>query len=627
MATILTQIQINGTTVSDYIFRYETEEAWGDSCTICELKALRSIISEGLSGTDLAAGMTVEIWDGWVTATDNKRFSGYIESFEPEGGIIKITAKDKIWDLVRKEATHTYDSGIDASAGVVSEIFEDLVTTYGGLSADATSIQDSGTTILITKFVCNHAGIFERCKKLSDVLGWQFYYRADTDLVYFESQGYNVNGTILTVGDNVMGIPKWDYDMAEMCNDLTIVGAYQEIETTESGQIGVTSGYTTSSITLNFTPISVKVYGDAANPPTTLRAGGIPGSTTTYFYSVDKPNKKILPYTSFTVNHFYEIRYSHAVPIPVHQINSSSITNYGTFSKTITYTDIRSITDAEERASNYLVKYSSPFLSTTLKVKPTSSDNYRIGDSIRIIDNISSPAVDTFLTITRLRKRWPADYIEMVVGDKSFRLAQWQASVEERLKRIFENELANQDIVTEIVTIDNTTLNPLRLTPRYRQIKTNGPTGTNCFILGHPVYAELGTSQLGDNDISAEADLFVQQYENVYTEDFIDADFEDTSGTAAWSTTGVLTFTGSQTALSTAIDKDNGTITSATMTITVNSGSANLTYYMTANGGSDWESVTNGVAHTFSDTGSDLRWKIVSSGNAEVESITIEGYH
>ena len=57
----------------------------------------------------------------------------FIESFNPDGGSVRITTKDKMWDLVRKEFTHTYDSGIDASAGKISEIFKDIVTTYGGL--------------------------------------------------------------------------------------------------------------------------------------------------------------------------------------------------------------------------------------------------------------------------------------------------------------------------------------------------------------------------------------------------------------------------------------------------------------------------------------------------------------
>ena len=283
---VLTQVKINNVDVGAYLLNYVKEEAWGDAIGFCDITLLKSIEAV----LSLSTGQTVEIWRGWVTATDEKRFSGYIESIEPERGIIKVRAKDKLWDLVRKEVTHTYDATIDASAGKISAIFTDLVTTYGGLTADATSVQDSGTIILVNKLVCNHADIFERCKKLSDILNWQIYYRADTDKVYFEAQGFTPNPLLLTVGVNIIEIPKWNYDNAEMCNDVTIVGAYQEIETTESGQIGVTSGYTTASIALSFTPISVKVYMDAANPPTTLKVGGISGSTASYFYQVDREN-------------------------------------------------------------------------------------------------------------------------------------------------------------------------------------------------------------------------------------------------------------------------------------------------------------------------------------------------
>ena len=262
---------------------------------------------------------------------------------------------------MRKEVTHTYDSNIDASAGKISEIFKDLVTTYGGLTADALSIQDSGTTIIYDKFVCNHSDIFDRCKALATVLDWQMYYRADTDKVYFEPKGFTSNSMILTIGDNVYELPKWTFDMTEMCNDLTVVGAYQEIETTESGRIGTTSGYATDGVLLTFEPISVKVYADASNPPTTLKTGGLPDSSTGYYYYVDKPNKKVLPATgtSFTSGDYFEIRYSHAVPIPVHMTNDASIALYGQFKKTQTFKDIRSVGDAEQRGTNWLLLYSS----------------------------------------------------------------------------------------------------------------------------------------------------------------------------------------------------------------------------------------------------------------------------
>ena len=75
-------------------------------------------------------------------------------------------------------------------------------------------------------------------------------------------------------------------------------------------------------------------------------------------------------------------------------------------------------------------------------------------------------------------------------------------------------------------------------------------------------------------------------------------------------------------AQSTSIDYNNGTITTATMSVT-GSGSWNL--YLTADGGSHWESCSNGVAHTFTNTGTDLRWKM--SGSGTITKIIVNNYH
>jgi hypothetical protein len=529
-----TKVQINGVSIRDddsgdrsYLLNYEYEEVYQEAISQVEMTIVKTVKNI----LNIETGQLVEIWRGWITSADEKIFSGYIESFEPESGLIKIVAKDKMWDLIRKEVTHTYDYTIDASAGKISEIWKDLVNTYGLLTADATSVQDSGNLIIQQKFICNHTDIFERCKRLANILDWQQYYRADTDKVYFEPKGFTTNTLILQVGTNIISIPKWTYDNTEMVNDLTIKGYTQEIETTESGRIGVTSGYTTTGISLVNMPISVKVYGDASNPPTTLKTGGIPDSTITYDYSVDINQKKILPAngTTFTGNDYYEIRYSYGVPVPVHRANAASITKYGQFKKTVQFEDLKTISDAEARGDKYLTKYASPFVLSTLKVKSADTNNFRVGQQIRVIDSVNTPNVDGWFIITRYRIRYPSDYDELVVGDKVFRLAEWQASVEERLKRLKEEESQNEELLTEIVEIDNTLANKIKHRPRYRKIMTITINGPNLFILGHPTYGILGTSMLGDSDLGSETLFTLWQYDNKYIEAFYDEDFKSSS--------------------------------------------------------------------------------------------------
>ena len=76
-------------------------------------------------------------------------------------------------------------------------------------------------------------------------------------------------------------------------------------------------------------------------------------------------------------------------------------------------------------------------------------------------------------------------------------------------------------------------------------------------------------------------------------------------------------------AQSTSIDFNNGLITTAKLTATFTGNTP--TFSMTADG-TNFEDVTSGIAHTFSDTGTDLRWKAVGSGTT-ITQLTIENYH
>ena len=75
---------------------------------------------------------------------------------------------------------------------------------------------------------------------------------------------------------------------------------------------------------------------------------------------------------------------------------------------------------------------------------------------------------------------------------------------------------------------------------------------------------------------------------------------------------------------STTVDFNNGTITTAKLTATYTG--AVPTFYMSADGGNNFEVVTDGVAHTFTNTGTDLRWKVEGSGTTITE-IKIEDFH
>lgn len=102
---------------------------------------------------------------------------------------------------------------------------------------------------------------------------------------------------------------------------------------------------------------------------------------------------------------------------------------------------------------------------------------------------------------------------------------------------------------------------------------------------------------------------------NKYIERFGFETLKNASTTATWSTSNKnVTFTSGQVlVIQNAYYDDNfeKTITTATLSVTIDSGSFDLE--MSADGGSNWESVSNNVSHTFTNTGSDLRIRITEN--------------
>jgi len=161
---------------------------------------------------------------------------------------------------------------------------------------------------------------------------------------------------------------------------------------------------------------------------------------------------------------------------------------------------------------------------------------------------------------------------------------------------------------------------PRKVKPKHRHtiVKKKSIEG-DTFILGHPTAGILGTSKLGDSG-NPWVTTRVVNPDRKYIDNLLGTTFKDTSSTATW-TGGQITFTGGETASSLTIYMNNETISSATLTA-VDSGS--IDYYLSADGGANWEKVTSGVTHTFTNQGTDLRWRATSTGSASISSIEIE---
>lgn len=589
-----TKVVINSVTVKDdsdggdlkLITNWSYERTTDSGISELDMVALKTIEDT----VSLKSGQVVEIWMGHTTSTDEKIFSGFISEHKLENGVVQILCFDKMWDLVRKNVNKVYESS-GAQAGEISAIAKDLIETYGGLNSDE---QATGTADgqIISEYRCDHTDIYSRLMALARAVDYQVWYDPVNDTVHFEPAGYTTSVDTLTVGSNILGLPKWTNDTSRMINDLRVDGAVSETQTrlpvgTGVGQIGTTSGFETTGITLTKTPQSVELILDSGTPPTEVKVGGSKDASTGHFYYVDLENKLITPATgtTFTNAHYAIVNYTWLAPSPIHEYDAVSIATYGKFEKQVTLTDIQNVADAEVRTRDILSKFSDPFLIGEIMVKNLSTLTYKVGDRIQIVDTVSNPNVNSQLIITKEVVKYPSSMKEIVVGDEGIRLADWQLQTEDRIKRLEENvALQNQDLLLELVDFEA----PFHLENRYLWMTTRD-TSTDT-IWGR----ENWNAENWDGDYAnAEVDHFIQQFEDTYTEEFIDDDFEG-AGTATGWTSGSLDFTSGQIGLSLPIDYNNSTITTATLTPTITSGS--FKYEMCADG-STFEQLAVPIAH------------------------------
>ncbi len=493
-------VKLGGVDVTAYLVKAEQITTYGDSVATYVMEFTKNV--NGVVA--ITNALKAEVWLDSNEPPTTKVFSGFIDLFKPERGMIEIIAKDQLALLINKQVMHTYDKTVQGDAaypeGKISNIFADLVVTYGGLtttSSGATlTCQDSGTEVTLSQFACRNADPFERCKKLAETLNWVFYYKASDGEVYFEEKNHVTNSNILTVGTEIVELPTWEYDRSEMINDLRLEGAQQLVK----GSQTFTGDASETEFDLTNIPEDIAVYysagkdySSAAKLSSEILIGDIPGATSTHDYEVEKKNKTIT-FTSFTPaasadNILAETSYY--APIPIHMQEPVSVAKYGTYAKTITLTDVTGLADAWKRAENILSKYSIPFMSAKLKVKWTPTLELSIGQSIRVVDSINEPNVDQFFTIYKIIDDYPNSVVEIEVGDKQYTIEEYQANLLERVKRLEETVIGPTEATTEI--IQNTV--QINLTVSSTTVLVQNINDS--FILGHPVNSLLGQNLLG----------------------------------------------------------------------------------------------------------------------------------
>jgi len=560
---VKTKVVINGITIKDdsstenYLIDWSRNDTLdGDAIKTITINCPRNI-ENILTLTDanlIGNDKEVVITRGIATSTEEIVFRGVVKQYNVFGGVVSFVCADKLYISTKNKINYSYDKDIDPSAGVISEIFLDMINTYTPLTADATSVQSSGSILIRDKVICKSDSVYDKImSELATPLNWNVYYDSITDKVNFEPKGFTNNSTTLQTGVNILNSLNWKSDESNIFNYIEVQGAEQEIQTIENGQIGITSGYTTSSIQLNQIPNTVRVLCDSSNPPTTEKIGGVVNSTSTYDYSVDTTKKQIIWNTdTFTpgASDYVIIEYSFNRPTPIVVSDPVSISSYGQKDLTIIKNDIKTVSDARLYANALLSEYKNPIISTTIRA--TDVSDFRPGQKVRVIDNINN--IDNFFYVTKLKQSYPYMYDELEVTseildvDDGFfvfiirKLMQLDRQTKDDFNFLiqvqsFTNESIYENRYVKILktSIEGTT--GIYDSPAFGiwDTATYEDTSVGSFILGHPTWGKLGTAQLGSGS-RQDVYVFMENTEKRYVELFYDTEFE-ASGSGDWDTT------------------------------------------------------------------------------------------
>jgi hypothetical protein len=551
---ILKYVEINAVDVSSYVGTFEVKEEFDQNIRTATI-VLKSTVSTILDyNDDELVGSEVVIKRGVTLATEKILFQGFVRKIEFSGGIVTIRCEDKLSQAKYTTINTSFHKDIDPEAGVISDIFLTLINDYSELTADATTVQASGAVNIIDKLVIRQRALIDVLLELAYTLDWQFYYNPEDDKVYFEPMGYTSAATFLTVGDNVVKLPKWDIDSSELFNKIVVKGSQQEILTQEGPYIldGVAQpDWNTTSVTLDRKPKFVKVFCDTSNPPTTEKVGGVSGSTGTYDYEVDVDTKRIIWNTTTftpTTSYYTLVDFSYNIPIQVTRKRAASITTYsGGVPKSVSQfrDELKTVAEAELWASKQLDMYSVPFYKTNLAIR--SVPDLNVGTLYTVVDNVQN--INRELMVKSIRYVFPYRYDEVVVADKDYRTANWGINTRQRIKKLEEKNADTEELITQFIDLSHS-IHYRRKSIQVYKKTIAGSTGiyghpvqgiyglayygqsgmiwghskfgvwdfvnwgtvTTSFILGHPIAGILGTSELGEGNPTQEVLVYEKNY-------------------------------------------------------------------------------------------------------------------
>ena len=468
---------------------------------------------------------SITIKRGTTTPTDYTAFIGKIVKINEREGFLELECRDPMWELKHQIFTKSYDIGVDPEAGVISDIWADIVTD-GGLTASA---QDSGIVNVLDKFISNDDTRLERCETLASILDWQMFYDYTNDRARLEEKGSTVYATNLVVGVNVQNVPIWETDKTKMLNKIKIKGAIVIGDKTET--FDGTGAVTEFDLTEE--PENTLVTVDAgAGAVEKLR--GTLDATTTYDYRMDKDQKKLI----FTVapasgTDNVVITYGYKVPMPIIGSNPTSITDNGLQEDAFEFEDVKTVDDATLRLRNLLANIGLPKLNTKLNVI-NQFDIYP-GYQVTVIDSFNNRTEQ--MNVNRMVLQWPEAFDVISVGDTRFDLDDFLDSISKRIRNLERKESVNETILNILFDLQNDVDQMNQL-----DIFTASPL-TNVLYWDDANQGQWDNFKWNDGTSPTETLSQRVHVNGIYFEDFYDSDLVDTTETTATVDTSTHTVT------------------------------------------------------------------------------------
>jgi hypothetical protein len=505
---------INSVDVTDYVLegtkiRLTRDGSNGNSAEIIIRRDVSSILT-------LRSAQSVAISRGTAldptNSTATYKFRGEIKRIEKnDDSTLKLTCRDPLQRLKYLYFTESYDINVDPEAGEYSAIFKDIAEQGGFI----VSTEDSGTgagDITAEKFVSYNSTRSERMQKIASILDWFFYYDYDQEWIRFEPRGFVSYPTPLVVGTNVYNIPTWDEDIESMRNVIKLEGAYEEDTRIETA----TGDGTTTEFQLTFTPEATELTVDGV-----LQVRGVPGSTTSYDYVVDKDLKRYTFVTAPTMSADISMSYTTRIPTPVIVESEDSIEYHNGLrqEERLKLNDIQTVDDAETRALELLSLLEYGDIKTTL-----DTDEYEIKPGMLVpVEDPERPELSNTYVVQEVLINYPDPFDQISIGTDFVDIENILESISDRIDAIEQEDTQLAQILRQIIALYQEESAKLR--DATIQNYTTGGVG---FYLDHHTYGVGYLNYFGDLNPTIE-NTYIVPGNNTYVENFVDNDYIDTA--------------------------------------------------------------------------------------------------